>query len=252
MALSPIRTYQNLRVQPVIFPEFARTDTVVLMPGIYPAGQALGHADFGQAARNEVQTVTVAGTGGTFRLGLFGAVQEVTGALAFNITSAALQAALEALPGIGAGNVLVTGGPGATAPLVVTFSGQLAARPMPTLSVYSNSVTGGAGPSVVRTTSGRTAGGVWLPYNNASADGSDVFRRVLEVPTRVDLKGRHFMGASEIQGAWELCAPAWYRGYFRTVDITGLDAAAIVDVGSRFHTGDATQLNNAGTILQIG
>lgn len=66
----------------------------------------------------EVQSVTVTATGGTFTLSFGGST---TTALAFNAPAADVQAALQALPSIGAGNVTVTGGPGGTAAYTVTF-----------------------------------------------------------------------------------------------------------------------------------
>ena len=53
---------------------------------------------------NEVQQVVVDATGGDFRLGFQGAF---TGLLPFNVSAAALTTALEGLPGIGVGDVLV-------------------------------------------------------------------------------------------------------------------------------------------------
>ena len=60
------------------------------------------------APDNEVQTVTITGTptGGTWTLEFEG---EVTSDLAYNAAASAVQAALEALPTIGAGNVTVSG-----------------------------------------------------------------------------------------------------------------------------------------------
>src|SRR3954451_6710120 len=73
---------------------------------------------------NEQQTVTITGTptGGTFTLTYAGAT---TAAIAFNAAAAAVTTALEALPNIGPGNVLVSGGPGPGTPYVVTFQNAL-------------------------------------------------------------------------------------------------------------------------------
>lgn len=72
---------------------------------------------------NEVQTITLTGaTDGTFRL-TFGA--NTTAPLAYNISAADLQTALEGLTSIGAGNVGVAGDAGG--PYTVTFQGALAA-----------------------------------------------------------------------------------------------------------------------------
>jgi NHL repeat len=67
-----------------------------------------------------VRTLTISGAGaGTFTLGFEG---QATGPLGYNASAAAIQAALEALPAIGAGNVGVSG----ANPYTVTFKGPLA------------------------------------------------------------------------------------------------------------------------------
>ena len=73
---------------------------------------------------DEVQAVAFGGTatGGSFTL-TFGAA--TTGAIAWNATAPTVQSALEALSTVGAGNVLVTGGPAPSAPFTVTFVGAL-------------------------------------------------------------------------------------------------------------------------------
>jgi hypothetical protein len=94
------------------------------------------------AARSEVQTITVYGspTGGTFRLGYNGVK---TASLPYNASLAAVTAALEGLPGIGTGNVTVTGTAGTT--YVVTFAGALANLPVLLLYAEGDSLTGGTG-----------------------------------------------------------------------------------------------------------
>lgn len=77
-----------------------------------------------QGPTNEKQTLTVDATGGTFTLNFEAAGP--TGALAFNSTAAAVEAALEALASIGVGNVSVSGGPGGGGggtPYVIEFIG---------------------------------------------------------------------------------------------------------------------------------
>lgn len=69
----------------------------------YLKGQVLGEV----IGTNEVQSIAIDGTGGTFTLSYGG---QATSALAYNATAAVVQAALEALAGIGTGNVSVTKG----------------------------------------------------------------------------------------------------------------------------------------------
>ena len=70
-----------------------------------------------------VQVVTIAATGGTFTLTYSG---QETGALAFDVTAAQLQAQLEALGRIGAGNVAVSGPDGG--PFELRFGGELTGK----------------------------------------------------------------------------------------------------------------------------
>lgn len=88
---------------------------------------------------NEVQTLTNVGLpAGQFALS-FGA--GTTGAINFAAPASVVQAALEALPTIGAGNVVVSGPPGG--PHSVVFQGALGNRKLPLLGVTN------AGPTFV-------------------------------------------------------------------------------------------------------
>ncbi len=69
-----------------------------------------------------IGTLTVKAAGGTFTLAFQG---KTTPPLAHNASAASVEAALEALSTIGAGNVDVKGGPGGSAPYDVTFTGAL-------------------------------------------------------------------------------------------------------------------------------
>ncbi len=70
-----------------------------------------------------VQVVTIAATGGTFTLTYSG---QETGPLAWDAAAADVQAALEALGRIGAGNVAVSGPDGG--PFELRFGGELAGK----------------------------------------------------------------------------------------------------------------------------
>lgn len=95
------------------------------------------------AGVNAVQTLTITGTptGGTYKLRWNG---QETSALAYNADAAAIDAALEALSNIGAGDVSVSG----TGPFTVTFTGALAGKAQPIIELSNNSLTGGSSPSV--------------------------------------------------------------------------------------------------------
>src|ERR1700683_2979552 len=87
---------------------------------------------------NEVQEVAV--TKGEFILGFEGQYTEF---MPFEAPDSAVQAALEALSSIGAGNVSVTGGPqaGAGKPYLVAFTGRLGARQLPAFEAFGEAVT---------------------------------------------------------------------------------------------------------------
>ncbi len=126
--------------------------------GDHTAFQGSAHDVANVPTANEVQRVAVDATGGTFKLIFAG---DITAALAYNITAANLQTALVGLTSIGAGNVLVTGGPGgagAVNPYVVTFQAAKAAKDVPAMVSDRTLLTGGASTAVVTTTiNGRAA-----------------------------------------------------------------------------------------------
>lgn len=112
------------------------------------------------AGTDEVQTITFDADGGTFKLKFDG---YTTAAISWSATNNTLRdnvdAALEALPSIGTGNVTtavgtMTAGVGT---LTVTFTGALAKLAVPTITVADNSLTGTATLSVAETTPGVTA-----------------------------------------------------------------------------------------------
>src|SRR5262249_17274915 len=78
---------------------------------------------------NEVQALTFTAGAGTFFLSF---ANQTTGALAFNATASTVQAALQALSAIGAGNVSVTGSPGN---YTLTFQGALANTDVPQTTI---------------------------------------------------------------------------------------------------------------------
>lgn len=95
---------------------------------------------------NDVQTVSISGTptGGTFTLTFNG---QTTAAIAYNATAAAVDAALEALPRIGTGNLDCTGGPLPGTPVVVRFKDAMGVKPQPVMTA-SSALTGGSSPAI--------------------------------------------------------------------------------------------------------
>ena len=90
---------------------------------------------------NEIQRISHNGTAGDLTLS-FGA--ETTGPIAFDATAADVQAALEALSGIGAGNVEVTGTGTAADPWRVEFTGTKEAQNLGQITADDSGLTGTA------------------------------------------------------------------------------------------------------------
>lgn len=101
---------------------------------------------------NAVQTITFGGTvtGGTYTLSFAG---QTTAAIAWNAAPGVVQAAFTALSTVGAGNAIVTGGPGPTN-MAITFTGTLGNQSQ-TLATATSSLTG-TSPTV--TVANSTAG----------------------------------------------------------------------------------------------
>lgn len=231
MPLTATRTYAGDGLVPSRDPNDARIEAGRLVPGKYSKGQAVGLYATG-AAQNEIQTATVNGspTGGTFRLALG---SKVTAALAYNASAAVVQAALEALDNIGAGNVGVAL---ATNVYTITFQGALANQDIPLLSLYANNLTGGSSPTVALATTqiGRAAGAQWGGYDDALSNGLQVCRGFLKYPVEVANNGTHSVNSSIfgecVQDGYQ-SAPIYVAGTFDCSKLTGLDANGVADVG---------------------
>jgi hypothetical protein len=113
---------------------------------------------FQAAGTAEVQTVTpTTVTAGTFTLTIVNPVTGVsrtTAAIAFNATAAVIQAALEALDNVDAGDILAAGGPINTTAVTLTFYGQFIGNP----AQMTVSNTGLTGTLAVTTTTAGVAG----------------------------------------------------------------------------------------------
>ncbi len=105
-------------------------------------------------AQPEKQTLTVDATAGQYKLTFQG---QTTADLDFDASAATVQTALQSLSSVGAANATVTGGPGGSSPLVISFAGALNNSPQP-LIASSNGTTplsgGTATASVVSTQAG--------------------------------------------------------------------------------------------------
>lgn len=107
----------------------------------------------GKLPVNEVHEISLLGTytGGNFTITYsFG----TTAAISYNATAAQVQSALAALAGVGAGNVLVTGGPGPNSPWFVTWQGTLAGTAVATGTINGTGLTGNGAVQIAETQAG--------------------------------------------------------------------------------------------------
>jgi hypothetical protein len=122
------------------------------------AASGLGPTITGSTFANEVQEITLDSSvsGGTFTLE-FGGVP--TSPLLFNASAADVQTALEGLPVINPGDVVVTGGPLVGAPIAVEFTGAFFEQDVPALIIDSTGLQNNEFQSFA--VSGNPTGGVF-------------------------------------------------------------------------------------------
>jgi hypothetical protein len=107
-----------------------------------------------QMTTNEVQTIVVDATGGTFTVTVTNpetGAAATTSALAYNIGASAFQTALEALSNVEVGDVVVTGTTALTPGLSTEFRQAFGARGVAAMTTAVGSLTGGAGTATVTT-----------------------------------------------------------------------------------------------------
>lgn len=146
------------------------------MPIIEGSMGTLQYAGTPASGVSEVQTLTFGGTitGGDFALTFQGGT---TASIAWSGVNATLvgliQAALEALPNVGTGNVTVAEGTmtAGIGTITVTFAGVLANRDVGPITIAANTLTGTAPTlTVTQTTAGSTPGGVGASKGQLLAD----------------------------------------------------------------------------------
>ncbi len=148
-------------------------------------GNSGGFSPFNDMLTNETQTVRVTGaSGGTFTLTFDG---QTTAPLAFNATAAQVQAALEALSNVGAGDVAATGGPVNTSNVSVNFRGALSERNVAQMSADSSGLTGTA-PAAPTATA--TQGGLfnppWFDARRTALNTNDLRGKLLRIKVAAD------------------------------------------------------------------
>lgn len=126
------------------------------------------------AGTNEVQTLTIDATGGTFKLSFEGFT---TGAITWSATNATLlaniQAALDALASLGTNEVVATAGTltAGVGTILLTFSGTNHGKmAVGNIAVANNSLTGTATCSIAETTPGVDATARGIPPGGLLVD----------------------------------------------------------------------------------
>ena len=154
--------------------------------GYVPSGTRLGkitasgaYGPYAPAAdgTDEVQTITVTASGGTFTITVDG---ETTSALAYNASPSTVQTAIDALSNTADGDVTVGGSAGA---LTLTYGGQWAGTNVALATLGTGSLTGGSA-TIAQTTAGAAP----------ASDGTEVLAGYLFCDVATD-------GVTDPQGA---------------------------------------------------
>lgn len=155
-----------------------------------------------QARYDEIQTVALTGspTGGTFTLTFGG---NTTAGIAYDASASAVQSALEALASIGAGNVLVTGGPGPGTAWVVDFTGTLGYTSQALMTGNGGGLTGGSSPdvSIVETKDGATWATITSGFTLYRVYGRVVFSSAQASTTEVRFGSGSYFSSSTLATA---------------------------------------------------
>jgi hypothetical protein len=125
-------------------------------------------AGAGASAANEKQSVKIEATGGTSKwtVPVFEDPAEQTGKIKWDATAKEVQEALDALPGLNPGDVVVTGGPGdatGTTPYILTFGGRLADTDVAATTVDTTELTGEKKATITTSTAGAGSADTVMP-----------------------------------------------------------------------------------------
>ncbi len=182
---------------------------------------------------NEVQKLTPSVganeiTGGTFTITYSG---QTTAAIAAIASAAEIQAALEALSNVGAGNIHVSGGPIIADDVFLEFTGALGQQNVAQVTVTLSLTSGGTAAVTVSTVTGGAVGtpGYYAPYVEGNTDGSGLASALMEFDAVTDASSNITFG-SQAQSEWgesHLTAPVYVAGTFRTDDLVQTGAGAI-------------------------
>jgi hypothetical protein len=229
MPTTAYETYSLDILRPAFADGDARQMPVALSPGTYAKGARLAQIT---TATAQVQTLTISGspTGGTFTVTGNGAT---TAALAYNISTAAFQAAIRGLGGVYAG-VVVTGTAGTT--YTITFPTTLGDVTL--LTTSGAGLTGGTTPAtaIADTTPGVGPLKGWAAYSSGASDGRQTARLLLRQAVTVGDDGS-LSGVTNLDVAGQTVTSAYYCGIFRQADLSGITAGEITSLGGKILLG---------------
>lgn len=219
---------------PVLNPDMARTIAVRLPGGVtYAMGTPLGFRN--TTKQNEVQTLTIAGTG-SFKIGTVDG-DYTASILVAGLTAAIIQAAVDLI--LGSGQVVVAG----AGPYTITAAGELQYTDLPMFLLDNTGITGGP-PTIAETTKGSGGPGIMAEI----ADGSTILAKcVLMQNTKTDFKGA--VKTEFPFDTLDFTAPALSFGDVEVKYIVGLDATIMGQLG-RMVMG--TAYNSVGGVVRVG
>lgn len=220
----------------ILVPEYQPNRPLVLPVNLSPSasyakGQILLQSG---SATNAVQTLTITGTptGGSTLVAYTNPLTGATGTftIAYNSTTAQAQTAVGTA--FAPGTVTVTGTTLPGGSLIFTFTGALAASPVP-LMTSTDSLTGGSTPAsaIANTTPGVRAN-TFIKYAGTSGNPS----AILPFACQTDAAGNITTSsvASTAGGMWGetyMTVEAYFSGYFDTSKLTLYDANALAKMG---------------------
>jgi hypothetical protein len=239
MPISAQNTFAANRLDPL----YDFEDALTLPSNFVPNSTILKGTILGAvtAAVNEVQTLTITATGGTYTISYtdpISGVVKTTAALNYNDNAATIQGALNAAGVLGTSGVAVT----STGPWTITFSGTAYAGKAQNLLVPNvGSLTGGSA-TITRATAGAAAG-VLKAYASGNSDGSQIPKGIAQYDMFIDISGNVYLGATSAISQWgevRKDAPYYFAGTFDTSLLVGLDANAVTAGGWRLVSGTVT------------
>lgn len=239
-----VATYNLQGLMPAHSPEQAVLRNVKLPYGGEtdvggPIAKGSGLGMVGGTAQPEIWTITTSLADNTWRFVFgHGGGTAITAALAYNVSTAALQTALNGI--FGAGAVVVTGTAGSS--YVITFQENYRVGGLISLPELASS----GSISIARTQRGTCGSGQYDVYDGSSVTTIDA---LLQYETRTDPTGAPVTEYGTASGQ-PRSQPAFHEGFFSAADIPNIASGA---VGSDKKLGYAvgSSVSAAGTILRL-